>query len=832
MIDIKKWELRPEDLKCGCDLSDYNFNTTKDLDPLRGIIGQNRAAEAMSFGLNIKKKGYNVYVAGLSGTGRTSYTKSLVQKVAAAKREKGIKDWVYVYNFNSPDEPIALSFSSGIGKNFKKDVETTVEKLVEEVPKIFSSREYEIRSAEIVQRYERLSKNILMELNEFARTKGFVFQQTNQGLFSIPLRPDGTPMADEEYKNLTEEDYEIIKKKSIQLNKEINDYLNRIKSLEEQFRESLDELDRRTGDSIASFFMEVLIEDYGKDEKVLSYLNDMKRDIIDNINKFKEPKSQEIANPFLMMQQRDDGRFLMRYQVNLFIDNSDRTDLPIVNEINPTYYNLTGMIEYKNEMGLMTTNFMQLKPGALHRANGGFLILDVKDLFSHPFAWEALRRALRTDSITMETLNKQYGYIVTSTLKPDPIELDIKVILIGDYMTYSLLYAYDEEFRKQFRIMADFDVEFKRNEENVIKLARFIRSHCEEVGLKHFDKGAVEMVVEYSSRIAEDKQKLSARFNQVVEILYESEAYSDENNEYVTSADVMKAIEGKKYRNSKYEEKLNELFEEGTLLIDIDGEKIGQINGLTVMGSGEYSFGKPARMTASTYKGKAGIINIEREVRHSGSIHDKGVLILSGYMGEKYGKEKPISLTTSITFEQTYSHIDGDSASSTELYVIISSIAEIPIKQYIAVTGSISQKGEIQPIGGVNEKIEGFFDVCKIKGLTGKQGVLIPKTNVKNLMLRQDVIDAVREGVFHIYSIEHVDEGLEILTGLPIEEIDERVSKRLRESDDEEGKAGEKAAAEEIVQQEPAPQTGIEQGGEDQDNENEDDEDDSEERKF
>ncbi|KDR94836.1 lon-related putative ATP-dependent protease [Peptoclostridium litorale DSM 5388] len=788
MVDLKKWELNKDELKYSCELEKYEFETTKDLEPLRGIIGQNRAAEALRFGLKMKKNGYNVYVAGLSGTGRTSYTKSLVQKVASTQKEKNIRDWVYVYNFNSADEPTALSFEAGVAKQFKRDVEVTIDKLMDEVPKIFSSREYEIRSAEIVQRYERISKNILIELNEFARTKGFIFQQTNQGLFSIPLKSDGTPMSDEEYKDLTEEDYETIRAKSSQVNKEINDYLNRIRALEGQFRESLEELDRRTGDSIASFFIEVLIEDYGKDEKVLSYLKEVKNDIIENIHKFKESKTQEQPNPLFMMQQKDDGRFFMRYQVNLFIDNSGREDLPIVNEINPTYYNLTGMIEYKNEMGAMTTNFMQLKPGALHKANGGFLILDVKDVFSHPFAWDALKRALRTNSITMETLNKQYGYIVTSTLKPDPIDLDLKVILIGDYRTYSILYAYDEEFRKQFRIMADFDVEFKRNEENVIKLARFIRSHCEEVGIKHFDKGAVEKVVEYSSRLADDKKKLSARFNQIVEILYEADAYSNDENEYVTATDVAKAIEGKRYRNSKYEEKLNELFEEGTLLIDIEGEKIGQINGLTVMGSGEYSFGKPARMTASTYKGKAGIINIEREVRHSGSIHDKGVLILSGYLGERYGKEKPISLATSITFEQTYSHIDGDSASSTELYVIISSIAQIPIKQYIAVTGSISQKGEIQPIGGVNEKIEGFFDVCKIKGLTGSHGVMIPKTNVKNLMIKDEIIDAVENGLFHIYAIENVSEGIEILTGLTMDEIDSRVRERLEKSSEDEDK--------------------------------------------
>lgn len=782
-MNIENFRLKAEDLKCNCNLGEFDFNSTEDLKPLKGIIGQQRAVDALNFGLKMKKRGYNVYVAGLSGTGRNSYTQSLVDKVAKYNREN--KDWVYVHNFKVADEPVALSFYAGTGKEFKKDIEEMTEKLMSEIPKLFSSREYESRSEELMERYEKMSQNLLIELNEFAKDKGFLFQQTSQGLFSIPLKEDGTPMSDEEYKALSEEDYDDIREKSSELNKDITEYLNRIKSLEEKFRTKVKELDKKTGERIISFYVEEIIEKYGDNEKTLTYLNDMKADMIDNVNKFKGSKPQK--SPF-GVPAKDPMKFFSRYKVNLFIDNSERRGAAIINETNPTYYNLTGIIEYKNEMGVLTTNYLELKPGALHKANGGFLILNVKDVFSHPFAWEALKRTLKTGKITMETLNKQYGYIVTSTLKPEPIDIDIKVILIGDYRTYSLLYAYDEDFKKLFKIMADFDVEFKRNDENVLKIARFIASHCEEVGLKHFDKGAVEKVVEYSSRIADHKMKLSARFNQIVEILYEADAYSNELKSYVSREDVEKAIQGKKYRNSKYEEKLNEMYKDGTLLIDVEGEKVGQINGLAVMGSGEYSFGRPSRITASTYKGKAGIINIEREVRHSGSIHDKGVLILSGYIGEKYGKEKPLSLTTSITFEQNYSGIEGDSASSTELYLILSSIAKVPINQSIAVTGSMSQKGEIQPIGGVNEKIEGFFDVCKIKGFTGEQGVIIPIQNVKNLMLKEEVLDAVEAGQFKIYAISHVNQGIEILTGISSEEIDKMVWEELEKSRDEEKK--------------------------------------------
>lgn len=740
-VDISKWRLEPRDLKLKYNMDDFDFKSTQDLKPLKGIIGQERAAEALNFGLKMKAKGYNIFVAGISGTGRSSYTYSMVSKVAQTKKNN--KDYVYVYNFKNPDEPKAISFQAGEAKHFQKDMDTVVDKLYEEIPKVFTSREYELRNNEIAQKYERMGQNLIEELNEFAKDRGFFFQQGNQGLLTIPLKEDGSLMSDEEYNGLSEDEFARLREKSQDLNKEVTEYMNRMRNLEQKLREKIIELDRKTGERVISFFFDDIVEKYSSNEKVILHINDLKEDMVEHINKFKGQQKTS-ANPF-SIQKEDPKKFFERYKVNLFIDNSDRIGAPIVNETNPTYYNLTGMMEYKNEMGFLTTSFMDIKPGALHKANGGFLILNVKDLFSHQFAWEGLKRSLKTNKVTIETLNKQYGYIVTATLKPEPIDMDLKVILIGDYYTYSVLFSYDEDFRKLFRIMADFDVEMQRSSENVYKFARSIATQCEEKGLKHFSKEAVEKVVEYSSRLADSKDKLSSRYNQLVEILYEADALSDETSVFVTAQDVQRAINAKRYRNNKYEEKLNEMYEDGTLLIDIDGEKIGQINGLAVMGTGEYSFGKPARITASSYKGKAGIINVEREVRRSGSSHDKGVLILSGYIGEKYAKETTLSVTTSITFEQNYSGIDGDSASSTELYVILSSIAQIPIKQYIAVTGSISQKGEIQPIGGVNEKIEGFFDVCMLKGLTGNQGVIIPKQNVKNLMLKDEVVEAVQK---------------------------------------------------------------------------------------
>lgn len=637
--------------------------------------------------------------------------------------------------------------------------------------------------------------SIIDELNEFAKPKGFKFQITERGLLSVPIKEDGKLMEESELGNLTPSEIRELRERGLKLNQESKEYIDKIKSCEDIYKNKSNELDRNVGRSLVGFYGQYLLTKYGEGEKVNKYINALCNDIVNNIAKFKkEPeddKKDAMALLGIMPNKRDD-KFLNRYRVNLFIDNSECKECKIIVESNPTYYNLTGSIEYKNEMGSLTTSFMEIKPGAIHKANGGFLIINVRDLLSNPFSWECLKRTLKTEKINIESLNKQYGYLVTSTLKPEPIDLDLKVILIGDSYYYNLLYAYEDDFRNLFKIMADFDIEVDRNKDNIYKTVQLISNKCKESNLKHFDKSAVERLIEYSTRISDDKDKLSARFNKIVDIIYEADAVTDDYELYVTRKDVDKAIKQKIYRNNKYEEKLNEMFENGTLLIDLDGEKVGQINGLAVMGTGEYSFGKPSKITASTYRGRRGIINIEREIKKSGSIHDKGVLILSGYLGNRYGKEKPLSISTSITFEQNYNGIDGDSASSTELYAIISSIADIPIKQYIAVTGSVSQKGEIQPIGGVNEKIEGFFDVCKIKGFTGKQGVMIPIQNVRNLILKDEIIEAVKEGSFNIYAISNIDEGLEILTGKSKEEIDLAVNevldkyRKLDKEDDEE----------------------------------------------
>lgn len=780
MLNIDKYKVNIEDLKCKTALDNINFKTTDEILPIREIIGQNRAVQAIEFGLKMKQKGYNIYVAGASGIGRTSYTHNLIEK--NFKSNDNLKDWVYVNNFKNANEPIALSFKIGEGKEFKKDIEDIIDKLKNEVPKIFNSKEYEYHSRILMSELETNIENIIKELNEFAKPRGFKFQVTDRGLISIPMKENGELMQENEIGALTTIEVQKIREEGLKLNQDSKDYIDKIKMCEELHKNKTQELDKTVGKSLISFYEQYLINKYGNDEKVKKYIDDLCIDIVNNIDKFKGEDEDNRQNSMTMLgiiSPKNQDKFFNKYRVNLFIDNSECNKCKIITESNPTYYNLVGCIEYKNEIGALTTSFMEIKPGALHKANGGYLILNIKDLLSSPFSWDCLKRALKTGNISIESLNKQHGYLVTSTLKPEPIELDIKVILIGDNYFYSMLYAYEEDFRNLFKIMADFDIKIDKNEENIYKTVQLIANKCKEENLKHFTKEAVEKLIEYSTRVSDSKDKLTARLNKILDIIYEADAISNENKKYITEEDVKNAIYQKKYRNNKYEEKLNDMFKDGTLLIDIDGEKVGQINGLAVMGTGEYSFGKPSKITASTYNGRRGVINIEREIKQSGSIHDKGVLILSGYLGSRYGKEKPLSITTSVTFEQNYNGVDGDSASSTELYAIISSIANIPIKQYIAVTGSVSQKGEIQPIGGINEKIEGFFDVCKIKGFTGNQGVMMPIQNVKNLLLKDEVVEAIKDGKFNIYAIKSIEEGLEILTGKSIEEIDKLVNDNL-----------------------------------------------------
>lgn len=762
---IDKYKISISDLDHKCRVDALEFTTTKDLEPLNEIIGQDRALEALDFGLQVDKKGYNIFVTGSSGTGRSSYVDFITHEMA--KDKKAPDDWIYVYNFKNPHNPIALCLKKGQGKEFVKDIKDIMLKLKKEIKNTFSSKDYENLKSKLIDQYDKEYEKTMSKIDEKATSHGFQFNRLEDNtMISVPIKDD-KPLTEEELNKLTPEEIDKLKERNNALNLETVELFNKLRVIGEKLEEKLRNLDKETGNKLVKHYIDKLRDKYGQ-ANVQEYLTILNEDIITNISSIRTNGDRQKDDLFGGLFEVNKEDVFDRYKVNLFMDNSEKENAPVVFETNPTFYNLIGSIEYTNEMGVMKTDFTQIKPGALHMANGGYLVIQAKDLLMNGFAWQALKRSLITNEVNIESLERQLGYVVTSTLKPEPIPLDIKVILIGDYYTYSLLYNYDEDFRKLFKVMSDFDMEMKKDNENLMKMARFIATHCKKENLNHFDKDAVCKVLEYSSRLADNKNKLSSQFNQLVEIIYEADYWSKkEGCDIVSAKHVIKALDKKIFRSNMYEEKILEMFEDEDYLLDVEGRKIGEINGLAVVGTGEYSFGKPSKITVSTYAGKFGIINIEREAKTSGSIHDKGVMIISGYLGQKYAKDRPLGLTASVVFEQLYSGVDGDSASSTELYAILSSISEVPIKQNIAVTGSVNQRGEIQPIGGVNEKIEGFYKVCKLKGLTGDQGVMIPHQNVKNLMLNEEVVDAVKNGNFFIYSVKSIDEGIEVLTDIP-----------------------------------------------------------------
>lgn len=759
-------KLKPEQLTNKCDSNAFEFKTTEELVPIRGIIGQERAKKALEFGLGVTKKGYNIYVSGQWGTGRNSFVNMLTEEQAI--KRPAPSDWLYVNNFKDPYHPIAIKVNHGQGKNIIKQVDRAIRFLRRGIIEIFSSRDYENAKQKLIEEYNTQSNNIVDKLNELGHKYGFMFSLTEKGIVSIPLK-DGKPMNEESYHNISQKEYEQLMGNSQKLSLETIDLFNKLRMEEENLRNRLKSLDEQMGRHLVKFHLES-IKDKNKDnDEIKKYIDLLEDDIVENLESFKaEEDEEDESNPLALLAavQHNPESFFERYRINLFVDNSDVKSAPVIFESNPTYYNLAGSIEYQNEMGVMKTDFTMIKPGALHRANGGYLILLAKDILSNPYSWKSLKRSLLDESVTIDSRAASAGALVSQTIKPQPIPIDVKVIIIGDYYTYAILSEYDEEFQKLFKVMADFEVDMERSKANIEKFARFVSTKCQMEGLSHFTPDAVALLVEHATRLSDDQTKLTAHLKTLGDIIIESDAWASYYKEnIVTHEHVIKALDERKSRTNKYEENTLELFKEGTYLIDVTGFKVGEINGLAVLGTGQYSFGKPSKITVSTYQGRQGIINIEREARTSGKIHDKGVMILTGFLGRMFAQDKPLALTASIVFEQLYSGVDGDSASSTELYALISDLSGVPINQAIAVTGSVNQRGFIQPIGGVNEKIEGYFKVCKLKGFTGDQGVIIPVQNIKNLMLDQEVIDAVRSNTFHIWAISHVDEGLEILTG-------------------------------------------------------------------
>lgn len=767
----EKLSLPPGKLKRTVDYTKFEFETTEQVPELTSIVGQERGRAVMKFGLNVNKVGYNIYVAGIAGTGKTTFTNSIIKEFA--NREAELYDWCYVYNFEDGQKPKTLQLPVGMGKRLKEDMENLIENLKTDIPRAFNEENYHKEKNAIIRNFQGKSNEVFEKINRIAKESGFLIRQSGSGIITIPVI-NGTPITEEQYRVLSEQQVKEIEERSQALQEKIIDYTKEIREIEKETKEILEQLDQKVALTAAGYHFDELKKTYESCQDVLDYLEAVKADILENIDDFLIDEEDD-GNPFqdIFARRRTEDPY-MKYKVNLFVDNSETKGAPVITADNPTYYNLIGKVEYENRMGVMITNFTKIKPGFLHYANGGYIIIQAKDILTKSYAWEGLKRALLNHKLQIENIGEHAGLVTTTSLNPDPIPLDVKVVLIGNLEIYQLLYYYDEDFRKLFKIKADFDVEMDYNLENMTRLASFIHTHCNEHNLLHFDRKAVAKIVEYSTRLAGHQDKLSTRFNQLVEIIYEADTWAKMNNaDIVTDEHVEKAIKEREYRNNLYEEKIQESIDEGTILIDTEGKEVGQVNGLAVYNLGQYSFGKPVRITATTFVGRNGIINIERESNMSGKIHNKGVFILGGYLGQKFAQEHPLALTAHIAFEQSYGGVDGDSASSTELYALLSSLAEVPIDQGIAVTGSINQKGEIQPIGGVNEKIEGFYEVCKNKGLTGEQGVIIPHQNVKNLMLKDEVVKAVEEGKFHIYAIQSVEEGIEILTGMPAGKQDE-----------------------------------------------------------
>lgn len=755
-------ELSFTQLKKTCDPALFKFKTTKELEPFVGTIGQSRGTKAMEFGLNIDIKGYNLYLEGPTGIGKTIYARDKLNAVAKTKPVPD--DWCYVYNFDNPNEPVAISLPAKLGKEFEADMNQFVENMKVEIKSAFNNQDFAAEKANIEKTVEEKKIRLIEKLNKDATAQGFEIKNTPSGIYFLPMI-DGKTLSEEEFNALDEATRNDFERRSVEIQNQTIETMSKIKELERKANEKMNSWQNNIALFAVSIQINELRNKYKKFAKIQTFLKNIQKDILANLNDF-------IAEP--IQQQGPMGKLEVprpwfKYKVNLFIDNSNLDGAPVIIDSNASYYNLFGKLEYENTFGTLKTDFTLIKPGLIHKANGGYIVLQVRDLLTNPVIWDSFKRILRTKLIYVDTLKDyQMNTVAIASLKPEPIPVNIKVILVGPSNIYYQLLNFDEDFKKLFKVKVEFDEEAPRTDATMFKIAQFIHNFCEKEKAPHFNPGAVAEVIEYCSRSVENQNKLSTQLNDITELLGEACTWAKmEGAKVVTSVYVKKAINERIERINKYDQRLVEMIQNGTIMIDTDGQKVGQINGLSIMNIGDYSFGKPAKITANTYVGKSGIVNVEREVELSGTSHSKGVMILSAYIGEKFAQERPLSLSASLCFEQMYNGVDGDSASSTELYAILSSLSDLPIKQNIAVTGSVNQKGEIQPIGGVTDKIEGFFSICKLRGLTGEQGVMIPHQNIKNLNLNDDVIKAVKEGLFHIYAIKNVDEGIELLTGVP-----------------------------------------------------------------
>ena len=761
-------KLTPEELRWKCDPAVLEFDSTLDLEPIEDIIGQERALKALRLGVELRAPGYNIYIAGLSGSGKATAVKKMLEKIGA--QCPPLYDYAYVNNFSNPDRPTLLVFKSGQAKLFKKDLQSCLEILKVKIPQVLESDSYLERKKRIVAEYSEKEQELMNDFDKKIRKEGFSLGQVKMGEIA---RPDILPLIKDkpvpifqlneqiEQGNLTQEEAQEIIKKYNDHQQELQVLYKKGLKISQDFQEKLFALEKSSTVNVVKGVLENLKEKYS-DLKTLYYLEQVEKNILENIQIFKgaKPQGDTTSEGFVI-------DYFKEYDVNIILDNSDTKECPIVIETSPTYTNLFGAIERVTDgRGGSYTDFTNIKAGSLLRANGGYIVLNVMHLFEEVGVWKTLKRVLTYSKLEFQEPPTLFQFS-SITLNPEPIEINVKVILIGSQHVYSLLSAYEYDFKKMFKVKADFDYEIKRSDKVLTEYARVIKKLIKDEGLKEFDKSAIAHLLEIAAVFAGQKGKLTTRFSKIADLAREANFWAiDDGFDVISAAHVDKAYKNAVNRHGMLESKISEMYEDGTFLMDTKGKRIGQVNGLAVYEADFYAFGRPARITATVSLGSGNIINVEREAGMSGRYLTKGVLIISGYFKETFGQDIPLAFNANLVFEQSYGTVDGDSASCAEIFALLSTLSGLPIKQSIAVTGSLNQKGDVQPIGGVNEKIEGFFEICKDHGLTGSQGVVIPIQNVKELMLKDEVVEAVREKKFHIYPITRVEEGIEILTGI------------------------------------------------------------------
>jgi lon-related putative ATP-dependent protease len=765
-------ELGLADIYRACDISAFAFKTTAELPPLTEIIGQPRAVSSVEFGMGIHSDGYNIFAVGPTGTGKASTIHDFLSRQAASRPAPD--DWVYVHNFAKPYQPNAIRMPAGKAEEFRKDMEKLVEDLQAAVTQAFDGEEYEKQKREIAQQVSEKQETKLGALSKKAESLSLTMVRTPAGLAFAPKTTEGETMSREVYEALPAEEQKRIDEGLESLNDELQQVMRLVRQDERAGREAMRELDREVTTFAAKHLVREACDKWCEVTEIVGYLEAVLRDVVDNADEFK--KSDE-ETPVMFMgipmpaRQKGEGAF-RKYRINVLVDNSAETGAPVVSESNPVLQNLVGRIDHQAQFGALFTDFNMIKPGALHKANGGFLVLEARDVLLKPYSWDALKRTLKTGEIRVEDVAQQMGFATTATLDPEPIPFKAKIVLIGEPYIYYLLFTQDPDFQELFKVKADFDTVVDRTPENEQLYARFVSHICHLKDLASFSPEGVARVIEHCSRLVEDQRKMTTRFLDVVDLVSEASYWAQLGRQsrrktLVKREHVQKAIDQRIYRSNRVEERVREMIADATVMVDTRGAVVGQINGLSVSSIGDYAFGRPSRITATHRLGEGELIDIEREVDMGGPIHSKGVLILAGYLGAKYASDRPLSLSARLVFEQSYSGVEGDSASSAELYSLLSSLSGVPIQQRFAVTGSVNQRGQVQAIGGVNEKIEGYFAVCQALGLKGDEGVLIPKANVRNLMLSDRVRDAVGKGRFHIFPISTIDEGITVLTGTP-----------------------------------------------------------------